>query len=228
MLCGLLRSRLIRVAFYLLLIPLIIRGLEHVFVNYLPSQFIFDSAKLQIIVKDSINSLSIDASASEIMESVHAKLQEEYPGYISDLNPDDWVFNNAGNAMGTMIILHASLTEYLIFFGSSVGTEGHTGTHFANDYFTILYGEELAGLPNATKPERYLPGDQHLLPYGVRKQYRMPEGTFALELAQGYIPTMLPFGMIEVLTSTFDFATLYKTVKLTGIQIVKSLLMGKL
>lgn len=221
-------SRLIQVAFYLLLIPLAIRGLEHVLLNYMPSRFIFDHVKLQSIVKDSINSLSIDASASQIMESVHSKLQEEYPGFIADLNPDDWMFNNAGNAMGTMIILHASLTEYLIFFGSAVGTEGHTGTHFANDYFTILYGEELASLPNASKPERYLPGDQHLLPYGVRKQYRMPEGTFALELAQGYIPTMLPFGMIEVLTSTLDLATLWKTTKLTAIQIVGNLLKGKL
>lgn len=196
--------------------------------TFIPRNYVFDSARLQAIVKESINELSIDASAETIMDSVHAKLKSEYPDYIADISKDQWVFNNAGNAMGSMVILHASLTEYLIFFGSAVGGGGgHSGAHLADDYFTILYGEELAARPWATKPERYLPGDQHWLPYGTTKQYRMPEGSFALELAQGYIPLMLPFGFIEVLTTTLDFETLIKTVKLSAQHMIGNMLKGK-
>jgi C-8 sterol isomerase len=44
----------------------------------------------------------------------------------------------------------------------------------------------------------------------------------------GWIPLMLPFGLVEIGTKTLDFPSLYHTVRLTGREITKNLLIGKI
>ena len=60
---------------------------------------------------------------------IHKEIKEQYPGHI--LNEEDlqWIFMNAGGWMGSMCLLHASLTEYVLFFGSAVDTVGHSGNY---------------------------------------------------------------------------------------------------
>ena len=151
--------------------------------------------------------------------------------------------------MGAMYIIHASVTEYLIIFGTPLGTEGHTGLHTADDYFHILQGEQWVFEPGDLTKTVYGPGTVNLMKQGVARQYKMHEGCWALEYARGkivfrmsrfsestdaykcfigWIPLMLPFGYADTFSSTLDYVTLYRTTVWTAREIIKNLLIGKI
>ncbi|CAA7269000.1 unnamed protein product [Cyclocybe aegerita] len=189
--------------------------------------YVFEPGFLHELAQSAVATYPGDTRS--MINHIVTNLTETYPTNTIRINTnEEWVFNNAGGAMGAMYIIHASITEYLIIFGTPLGTEGHSGIHTADDYFHILHGEQWAFKPGALEMERYTPGMVHLMPRGVAKQYKMHEGCWALEYARGWIPLMLPFGFADTLTSTLDVPTLYSTVRITAREMLGNLLIAKI
>ncbi|KAL2821363.1 ERG2 and Sigma1 receptor like protein-domain-containing protein [Aspergillus cavernicola] len=157
--------------------------------------YIFDPAHLHDLSQRAIAAHGNDTRS--VVQYIVSGLDEKVG--TANLNLDEeWVFNNAGGAMGAMYIIHAS---------TAIGTEGHTGRHTADDYFNILQGTQLAYVPGSYEPEVYPQGSVHHLHRGQVKQYKMDDSCFALEYARGWIPPMLFFGYADTFSSTLDFPT---------------------
>jgi len=193
--------------------------------RHLENFYIFEPSHLHDLSQRAITAHGNDTRA--VVKYIVGELDQKLEGKYLNFD-EEWVFNNAGGAMGAMYIIHASITEYLIIFGTAVGTEGHSGRHTADDYFHILFGTQLAYTPGTYEPEVYPQGSVHHLHRGDVKQYKMESGCFALEYARGWIPPMLGFGFADGLTSTLDFPTLWTTTRVTGREIILNLLRLKM
>lgn len=153
-------------------------------------------------------------------------LKRAYPNLLN--SKSEWIFNNAGGAMGAVYILHASLTEYLILFGTPVGTEGHSGRFIVDDFFFVMEGQLWNFAPGQLEKNVYNPGDMCHLPFGEARQYRMPDKCWGLEYARGWIPLMLPFGLADTFSSTLDVISFVKIVIAYSTSVIGNLLIGKI
>lgn len=181
---------------------------------------IFDPSVLHEIARG-----AVDIPNDNLVAHLAAEIGARYPGHIR--TPREWIFNNAGGAMGMMAILHASLTEYILVFGSPIGTEGHSGRFLADDWFFILKGEQWAYGEGEMERSVYRPGDVHHLPRGTARGYRIPDHCWAMEYARGNIPSMLPFALADSFTSTVDFRTIGKVFRVYGESVIAELKQGK-
>lgn len=184
--------------------------------------FLFDPDTLQACVNEGVGH-----PREEAMDRITAALHRTYGDHI-DPGPRRWIMNNAGGAMGQMTLLHCSLTEYLIFFGTPIGTEGHSGRYATDVYDWVFDGEMWCYLENETERTVFGPGSQaHLGPDAI-KGYRIPDHAWMLEYARGPIATMLPFGLADTVVSTLDFKTLGRTLAGYTAKTLGSLRRGKL
>jgi len=63
-------------------------------------------------------------------DAIYEDFRRHFPGHILEPYDRQWVFMNAGGWMGSMQLIHASLSEYVLFFGTGINTSGNSGMAF--------------------------------------------------------------------------------------------------
>lgn len=177
---------------------------------------IFEPRKLWKIAK-----MGLGHPTEKAFEIIINALNEAYPGYIE--TKQNWIFNNAGGAMGQMTVLHGSLREYILLYGTSLGTEGHSGRYKAEVFDFIFKGEMLCEYVGCFKQEVLKSGSVAYLPPSIVKHYRIKDESWMLEYARGNIVSMLPFGFADSILSTLDPKPVMRTLKLYGRLVIKNL-----
>jgi len=183
---------------------------------------VFDPERLH-----DISRRAVGKTGDDLFQFVIDECARDYPGHIE--TRQEWLFNLAGGAVGMMTVLHASLSEYLILFGTSVGTEAFSGRYSIDIYDWVLtgemwtYTEETFGARTVSKP-----GDGALLRKGQAKGFRLAEDTWLLEYGRGPIPTALPMALGDAVFSGMDPRTIVKTLAIYARLVTRELLKGKI
>ncbi len=185
--------------------------------------YLFDPQELHEL---SVEAIKDAETLNDKFDNILRALNERYPGRIN--NDIQWILNSANGALGTMTILYASLSEYILIFGSPIGTEGHSGRYFADVHDFMLHGEMWTYYEGETDRHVYKPGDAAHLARRRAKGYCIKEQGWMLEYARGCIPAMLPMGLADNFFSNLDFRSVWYTVKTYGKLTIKELMRGKI
>ena len=162
----------------------------------------------------------------EMVRRVTDELARLYPGHI-ETRPN-WMMSLAGGVTGIMTVLHGSLSEYVLIFGTPVGSEGFSGRYRIEIHDFMLAGE-MWTYSEADFAERraFRPGDAAVLRRDEAKGVRLSEDTWMLEYGRGAIPSALLFALGDAVIA-FEFRTIARTIWTYGRLTVRELRRGKI
>jgi C-8 sterol isomerase len=178
------------------------------------------------VVLDEIRRKGIGKPIPEAFSVITEELARVYPGHICTKH--NWMFNNAGGAMGQLNLLHGSLSEYLIFFGTCIGTEGHSGRYASDVFDFMIQGEMLCEYEGRFEPEAHtIHTPPAYLGSKVIKHYSIKKDAWMLEYCRGSVPRMFPFGIADSLFSTLDIRTVARLIRQYAFLTIRALMRGK-
>ncbi len=147
-----------------------------------------------------------------MFEAIADAMAERYPGRLDFDQP--WIFSNAGGAMIQMKLYYASVYEYIMIWGTPIGSEGHSGRHAVGFWDTVIDGEMWYYGEGQFEKRAYKPGDRVYVGPNQARAMNFTTGVWALEYARGPLPLSVPFGLADGLVSTLDFATVGQTLSI--------------
>lgn len=148
----------------------------------------------------------------EMFDVFARAMDKRYPGVLDHGQP--WLYSIAGGAMIQMKLYYASLTEYIMIWGTPIGSEGHSGRHMTGFWDTVIDGETWYFAEGEFEKRIYKPGDRIYVGPGQACGMNFTDGVWAVEYARGLIPMSVPFGIADEILSTVDFKTAAQTLSL--------------
>jgi C-8 sterol isomerase len=140
------------------------------------------------------------------MDAVAQTLEQVYGSHVHVGQP--WMWSTAGGIMCAIRPLHVSWNEYLLFCGTAIGSEGHSGRHRARMYDVVMSGELWTYQPGTFERHVHRPGALACLEPGSSNGSKLRPGTWLLEYARGNVPSLFPFALGDTLFSTLDLTDL--------------------
>lgn len=147
-----------------------------------------------------------------MFDAVADGLEVRYPGVLDRSQP--WIYSIAGGAMIQMKLYFASLSEYIMIWGTPIGSEGHSGRHFTGFWDTVIDGETWYYGEGQFEKSIYKPGDRIYVGPGQARAMNFTDGVWAVEYARGALPLSVPFGIADELLSCLDWVTAGQTLSL--------------
>lgn len=130
--------------------------------------------------------------------------------------------------MGAFKLVYASLTEYILLFGTAMPTSGHSGRYWGDITDTLISGEFTQWLEGETSPHIHGPGATVPHPAWTASGVHWVGGTWMLEHMHGLIPTALPFAFSDGIFSSQDFYSLAKSTWIYAKHVTRSLMAGRI
>lgn len=139
-------------------------------------------------------------------------MEARYPGVLDRSQP--WLYSIAGGAMIQMKLYFASTHEYIMIWGTPIGSEGHSGRHRVGFWDTVIDGETWYYAEGEFERRVYRPGDRIYVGPGQACGMNFTDGVWAVEYARGPLPTSIPFGLADELLSCLDAKSALQTLSL--------------
>jgi C-8 sterol isomerase len=139
-------------------------------------------------------------------------MEARYPGVLDRSQP--WIYSIAGGAMIQMKLYYASIHEYIMIWGTPIGSEGHSGRHRVGFWDTVIDGEMWYFAEGEFDKRIYKPGDRVYVGPKQACGMNFTNGVWAVEYERGPLPTSVPFGLADELFSTLDWQTAAQTLSL--------------
>ena len=157
----------------------------------------------------------------EMFDAFARSLGKRYPRTLDLRQP--WIYSVAGGAMIQMKLYYASATEYIMIWGTPIGSEGHSGRHFTGFWDTVIDGEMWYYGEGEFEKKLYKPGDRVYVGPGQARAMNFTDGVWATEYARGFIPASVPFGIASEILVCWDLLTATQTLSLYADLMAQSL-----